>query len=281
MPLRRSATDPARYDLTGRVAVVTGGTKGLGLAIARLLGAHGATVVVGARTPGDAVARLADEGIEAHGLACDIGDWDDVVALADVALAHGGLDIWVNNAGSAGIYGPAHQVPPETFERLVRTNILGTFHGCRAALPVMLERGSGHVVNLYGRGATKPVPLQSAYASSKAWVRTFTRTVQQEVRGTGVQVHGFNPGLVMTDMLGDVTVAPGYEQKVNALPVVVGLWGQLPDVAAEPVLELVTGEAGEYRDLTPMRAVTRAARSVADGRLRKDRRMPMRVTVLE
>jgi hypothetical protein len=82
-------------------------------------------------------------------------------------------------------------------------------------------------------------------------------------------------------MLGDVTVAPGYEQKVNALPVVVGLWGQPPDVAAEPVLDLVTGEAGEYRDLTPMRAVTRAARSVADGRLRKDRRMPMRVTVLE
>ncbi|MGM0386773.1 MAG: SDR family oxidoreductase [Actinomycetota bacterium] len=281
MPSKRSAADPARYDLSGKVAVVTGGTKGLGLAIARLLGAHGTTVVVGARTLGDAVARLADEGLEAHGLACDVGRWEDVEALRDVALAHGGLDIWVNNAGSAGIYGPAHLVPPETFERLVRTNIMGTFHGCRAALPVLLERGSGHVVNLYGRGATKPVPLQSAYASSKAWVRTFTRTLQREVKDTGVYVHGFNPGLVMTEMLGDVTVAPGYEQKVQALPVVVGLWGQPPDVAAEPVLELVTGEDPEYRDLTPLRSMSRAARSVVDGRLRKDNRMPMRVTVLE
>lgn len=281
MPFTRSPSDPARYDLTGSVAVVTGGTKGLGLAIARLLGAHGATIVVGARNLGDAVARLADEGLDAHGLACDVGRWEDVEALRDVALARGGVDIWVNNAGSAGIYGPAHQVPPEVFERLVRTNIMGTFHGCRAALPVMLERGSGHVVNLYGRGATKPVPLQGAYASSKAWVRTFTRTVQQEVKGTGVHVHGFNPGLVMTEMLGDVTVAPGYEQKVNALPMVVGLWGQVPDVAAEPVLELVTGDTAEYRDLTPRRMLSRTARSVVDGRLRKDRRMPMRVTVLD
>ena len=97
----------------------------------------------------------------------------------------------------------------------------------------------------------------------------------------GVDVHARGNLVTLTGGVGDVTVAPGYEQKVTALPVVVGLWGQLPDVAAEPVLDLVTGEAGEYRDLTPGRALTRAARSVADGRLRKDRRMPMRVTVLE
>lgn len=271
-----------RHLLDGRVAVVTGGSRGLGFAIARLLASRGATVVIGARTGvDDAVARLTAHGLRAHGRACDVGVYADVERLRDAALTHGELDIWVNNAGAAGPYGPTHLVPPETFERVVRTNILGTFHGCRAALPGMIERGGGHVINLYGRGATRPVPLQNAYASSKAWVRVFTRTLQAELKGTGVHVHGFNPGLVTTDMLGHVTVVPGFEEKVTALPVVVGLWGQPPDVAARPVLDLVRGDAAEYRDLTPLRAVRRAACSVANGRLRKDRRMPLEVLVEE
>jgi len=279
-----ASAETNRHGLTGKVAVVTGGTKGLGFAIARHLGAAGATVVVGARNQtgvDDAVARLTAEGVMAYGLACDVGVYDDVVRLRDEALAHGGLDIWVNNAGASGPYGPTHLVSPESFARVVRTNILGTFHGSRAVLPGMIERGGGHLVNVYGRGDRKPVRLQNAYASSKTWVRSFTRTLQKELRGTGVRVQGFNPGLVMTEMLLDVAVAPGYEGKLTALPTVVGLWGQSPDDAARPILDLVTSDAPEYSDLTTARMMGRGVRSLATGRLRRDRLMPMTVNVAE
>jgi NAD(P)-dependent dehydrogenase (short-subunit alcohol dehydrogenase family) len=191
----------ARAPLHGRVAVVTGSTRGLGLAMARLLGRHGATVVLASRSDDHvraAVDLLRAEGLTVHGRRCDTGAMADVEALRDEALAHGMLDIWVNNAGTSGVYGPTASTPPEDFERVVRTNILGTFHGARTALPVFLAQGHGDLVNLYGQGDRGPVALQNAYASSKRWVRQFTETLQREAKGTGVRVHGFNPGLVMT-----------------------------------------------------------------------------------
>jgi len=118
------------------------------------------------------------------------------------------LDIWVNNAGASGVFGPTASTPVDDFTRVVRTNILGTFHGSRVALPVFLGQGSGDLVNVYGRGDQGPVALQNAYASSKRWVRQFTESLRLETKGTGVRVHGINPGLVMTDMLGHVTSRP-------------------------------------------------------------------------
>lgn len=269
--------------LAGRVAVVTGSTRGLGLAMARLLGHHGAAVVVASRSDADvaaAVARLRGEGITASGRRCDTAEWSDVESLRDESLALGTLDIWVNNAGAAGVYGPTASTPVDDFTRVVRTNILGTFHGSRVSLPVFLAQGHGDLVNVYGRGAEGPVALQNGYASSKRWVRQFTETLRAETRGTGVRVHGLNPGLVMTDMLGHVTCQPGYEQQMGALQVVVGLWGQHPDAAARPLLDLVTSDAAQFRDLTRRTTATRGVRNVLAGRLRRGNRMPLDVTVL-
>nr|NLI51236.1 SDR family oxidoreductase [Propionibacterium sp.] len=155
--------------LAGRVAVVTVSSRGLGLEFARLLGRHGATVVLTARTA-DAVARavagLSAEGIAAHGVAADVAEPAQVAAVRDEALGLGVLDIWVNNAGAAGVYGPTATSDPDVM-RVVRTNILGTYHGSRAALPVFLAQGHGDLVNLYGRGAEGPVPLQNAYARGR------------------------------------------------------------------------------------------------------------------
>jgi NAD(P)-dependent dehydrogenase (short-subunit alcohol dehydrogenase family) len=274
----------ARAPLHGRVAVVTGSTRGLGLAMARLLGRHGATVVLASRSDDHvraAVDLLRAEGLTVHGRRCDTGAMADVEALRDEALAHGMLDIWVNNAGTSGVYGPTASTPPEDFERVVRTNILGTFHGARTALPVFLAQGHGDLVNLYGQGDRGPVALQNAYASSKRWVRQFTETLQREAKGTGVRVHGFNPGLVMTDLLGRVTAQRGYEQRLGALQVVVGLWGQAPDDAARPLLHLVTTGAPEFRDLRGPTLVARGLRSLLTGRLRRASRMPLTVTVVD
>jgi NAD(P)-dependent dehydrogenase (short-subunit alcohol dehydrogenase family) len=270
--------------LAGRVAVVTGSSRGLGFAMAGLLGRRGASVVLASRSDADvatAVQRLRAEGVEASGLRCDMGELADVEALREEALAHGMLDIWVNNAGASGVFGPTASTPVEDFARVVRTNILGTFHGSRVALPVFLGQGHGDLVNVYGQGDRGPVALQNAYASSKRWVRQFTETLRAETKGTGVRVHGMNPGLVITDLLRSVTSQPGYQQRLGGLQVVVGLWGQTPDVAAEPLLRLVTSDADEFRDLTAATLVGRGIRNVLAGRLRRRNRMPMNVTVLD
>lgn len=276
--------DARRDMLAGRVAVVTGSSRGLGFAMARVLGRHGASVVLASRSEADvavAVERLRTEGIEASGRRCDMAELSDVEALREEALAHGTLDIWVNNAGASGVYGPTASTPVEDFARVVRTNILGTFHGSRVALPVFLGQGHGDLVNVYGQGDQGPVALQNAYASSKRWVRQFTETLRAETKNSGVRVHGMNPGLVITDMLGRVTSQPGYEQRLGGLQVVVGLWGQTPEVAAQPLLRLVTTDAAEFRDLTKATLVGRGIRSLLTGRLRRRNRMPMNVTVLD
>ena len=270
--------------LAGRVAVITGSSRGLGFAMADLLGRHGAAVVLASRSDADvaaAVERLRARGIEASGRRCDVADFTDVELLREEALAHGTLDIWVNNAGAPGVYGPTASTPVDDFARVVHTNILGTFHGARVALPVFLGQGHGDLVNMYGAGDRGPVALQNAYASSKRWVRQFTETLRAETRGTGVRVHGMNPGLVTTDLLGSVTSQQGYERRLSGLQVVVGLWGQTPDVAAQPLLLLVTSDAAEFRDLTRTTLVVRGIRSLLTGRLRRRNRMPMDVTVLD
>jgi NAD(P)-dependent dehydrogenase (short-subunit alcohol dehydrogenase family) len=262
--------------LRGRVAVVTGSTRGLGLAMARRLGQQGATVVLASRSDDDvvgAVERLLAEGIAASGRRCDTGELADVEALRDEALSRGTLDIWVNNAGTSGVFGPTASTPVDDFTQVVRTNILGTFHGSRVALPVFLGQGHGDLVNVYGRGDRGPVALQNAYASSKRWVRQFTETLRRETRGTGVRVHGMSSGLVITDL-------PGYEHRLAGLQVVVGLWGQNPDDAARPLLDLVTTDAAEFRYLTNAAMVTSGVRKVLAGSLRRANRMPLDVTVL-
>ena len=235
--------------------------------------------------PGDGVAEtvadLRAAGIRADGVEVDISDLAQVEALRDAALALGGLDLWINNAGASGVYGPAHLLPPEDFERVLDANVRGVFHGTRTAVRTMLEQGSGHVVNVWGKGSDRPVPMQSAYATSKAWNKMFTRTVRAELKGTGVELHGFDPGLVRTEMLAHVTVSPGMEDRVRALPVVVALWGQSPTDAARPVLRLVTGGRRDHRDLTPARVLGRGLRSVLRGDLRREHRMALEITVRE
>ncbi|MCB5292037.1 SDR family NAD(P)-dependent oxidoreductase [Arthrobacter sp. SO3] len=270
--------------LRGRVAVVTGSTRGLGFAMARLLGHQGAAVVLASRSDVDvaaAVERLHAEGIEVSGRRCDTGELADVEALRDEALSRGTLDIWVNNAGTSGVFGPTASTPVDDFTRVVRTNILGTFHGSRVALPVFLGQGHGDLVNVYGQGDHGPVALQNAYASSKRWVRQFTETLRLETKGTGVRVHGMNPGLVVTDMLGHVTSQRGYEHRLGGLQVVVGLWGQTPDDAARPLVDLVTSDAAEFKFLSKTTLVTRGVRNVLAGRLRRANRMPLDVTVMD
>ncbi len=226
--------------LDGKTAVITGSSRGLGLAIALAFAQAGAKVVLAARSEAtllQAVEQLKSQGYEAPGVVCDTAVLQEVEMLANKAVAaFGRLDIWVNNAGVSGPYGTTISVSPERFKRVVDTNILGTYYGSHVAMQIFLAQGSGKLINLLGRGADGPVPFQNAYASSKAWVKSFTKALAKEYAKSGVEVMSFNPGLTITEMLTQVEVIPGFEKSVAPLATVMQIWGNLPEMPAQKAL---------------------------------------------
>lgn len=230
--------------LKDKVAVITGGSRGLGLAIAQTYARAGAKVVIASRTPhavGLAVDSLRASGYRATGLACDVADMAQVEALAQHAIqTFGRMDIWVNNAGLSAPYGPTVHIPRRDFMTVINTNIIGTYNGSIVAMRHFLAQKSGKLINLLGRGDKGSIALQNAYSSSKVWVRNFTKTLANEYRNSGVDIFGFNPGLVRTEMLSNVHAVVGYEEQMNPLRFVAMLWGNDADVPAEKALWLAS-----------------------------------------
>jgi glucose 1-dehydrogenase len=187
------------------------------------------------------VDALRAAGGQAAGMACDVGDLTQVAALRDLALARfGRLDVWINNAGVSGVYGPTLGVPIDTFENIFRTNMLGVYYGSIVALQHFVGQRRGKLINMLGAGDRGVRPLQNAYGSSKVWVGSFTKTLAQEYRNAGVEIIAFNPGLVITEMLSEVEVVPGYEDAVQPLRTVVQLWGNPPAVPAQRAVWLAS-----------------------------------------
>ena len=230
--------------LEGKVAVVTGASRGLGLAIAKALAESGAAVCIGSRSAeatARAVASLAAGGARAVGRACDVSDPEAVEALADLAESSlGPIDFWVNNAGLSAPYGPTAHLPIGALRAVVDTNIAGTMNGSVVALRRFLPRAGGKLVNLLGRGDDGAIPLQNLYSSSKVWVRNFTRALAKEYAGSGVGIFAFNPGLVLTDMLSRIEAVRGHEGKLRPLAVVKALWGSPAEVPAARVVALLS-----------------------------------------
>jgi NAD(P)-dependent dehydrogenase (short-subunit alcohol dehydrogenase family) len=230
--------------LKDKVAVITGGSRGLGLAIAQAYARAGAKVVIASRmlrAVTQAVDSLRASGYQAEGLACDVADMTQVEALAQHAIqTFGRIDIWVNNAGLSAPYGPTAHIPSSVFLTVINTNIIGTYNGSVVAMRYFLAQKSGKLINLLGRGDTGSIPLQNAYSSSKVWVRNFTKILAAEYKDSGVDVFGFNPGLVKTDMLSNVHAVKGYEEQMNPLRFVAMLWGNEADVPAAKALWLAS-----------------------------------------
>lgn len=230
--------------LSGKAAVITGSTRGLGLAIAKAYAQEGAAVVVSSRTAGavnTVVRDLRAAGHQATGLAIDVAQVDQVKRLAEHAVAtYGHFDVWINNAGVSAAYGPTMGVPMEQFVQVVQTNILGTYYGSWVAMQHFLASDRGKLINLIGAGARKPLPMQNAYGSSKAWVRTFTLALAKGYKQTGVGVFLFQPGLVDTDMLRQIDVVPGYEQRLNVFPTIIRMWSNPPETPADKAVWLAS-----------------------------------------
>ncbi len=231
--------------LSGKVAVVTGASRGLGLAIASLFAHEGASVVLSARSARNIeqnAAALRDEGYTTVPFVCDVSDPQQLEALARFTInTYGHFDIWVNNAGTGGPYGPTFDLAADDFMCVLRTNMFGVYHGSLLAMRHFLPRNSGKLINILGQGAQKPAPNQNAYGSTKAWIRVFTLALAKEYRQSGVGVYLLQPGLMDTDLLTDVVTFPDYEERLrNIMPVLVRAGGKKPEVVARKALWLAS-----------------------------------------
>jgi NAD(P)-dependent dehydrogenase (short-subunit alcohol dehydrogenase family) len=204
--------------LSGRGAVITGASQGLGRAIAaRFVGAGASVLLVARGQPPLEEARaelasLADGPGQRVGIA--VGDVSDPAACAEVAEAARellpNLCILVNNAGVYGPIGPLEEVDWAAWEDAVRINLFGTVLMCRAVIPLLRARGYGKIVNLSGGGATAPLPRFTAYAAAKAAVVRLTETLAVELRDAGIDVNAVAPGSLNTRLLDQVLAAgPG------------------------------------------------------------------------
>lgn len=190
------------FDLTGKVAIVTGASKGIGESMARALAAFGAKVVVSSRKQEavDAVAeRIRQDGGSATALAAHAGSAADLHALVDHAVAeHGGVDIVVNNAAANPVFGPIVNTDEAVFDKIMAVNVKGPLELGKKAFPIMAERGGGSVINISSIGGLKPEPMLGIYSVSKAALISLSKVLAAEWGAAGVRVNAVCPGLVQT-----------------------------------------------------------------------------------
>lgn len=218
-------------NLNGKVAIVTGSTKGIGRAIAETLAREGMNLCVSARNEGEverAVSELGDAGEgSVTGVVCDVRDYDEVRALFEHTVAEfGGVDVLVNNAG-VGLFKSVEEMTPEDFRTVLETNLNSVFYCCHEAIPLMRMGGSGgYIINISSLAGANPHPRMAAYNASKFALNGFSEALMQEVRHDRIKVSYIMPGSVNTHFGGDV---PSEEQS----------WQLQPADVARVVLDLL------------------------------------------
>ena len=191
----------------GKVAIITGGTRGIGRAIAEAFVREGINVCIGARKI-EEVEQVVRElggvgGGDVTGAACDVRVQEEVEALVAHAVEElGGVDVLVNNAG-IGQFKTVEEMSPEEFRAILETNLFGVFYGCHAAIPEMKKRGGGYIINISSLAGANPHPRMAAYNASKFGLNGFSEALMQEVRHDGIKVSYVMPGSVNTEFGGD------------------------------------------------------------------------------
>jgi NAD(P)-dependent dehydrogenase (short-subunit alcohol dehydrogenase family) len=200
-----SSSIAATESLNGRTAIVTGGSRGIGLAIARRLASAGARVVIAARTGADAeraAAVVAGEHGEALAIACDVRDASDVAGLvASTREAFGRIDVVINNAGISPRHAEPQELTEDDWDAILDTNLKGAFLLSKAAAEAdLIPRGRGVIINIASIAGVMPIALESAYCASKAGMIGLTKALALDWARYGIRVHAVVPGYIATEM---------------------------------------------------------------------------------
>ena len=187
--------------MQGKVVVITGASRGIGAAAARVFAAAGARVALLARSTGAVEGLAAEIGPQALAMGCDVADAQAVEAAVDAVVARWGrLDVLVNNAGVIDPIARLAEADAADWSRAIDVNLKGVFHGIRAAVPVMRAQGGGTVITVSSGAATNPLEGWSSYCASKAGALMLTRALHLEEGGHGIRALGLSPGTVATEM---------------------------------------------------------------------------------
>ena len=188
-------------NLENKVAVITGGTKGIGFAIAESLVKSGASVFICGRTKielQDAIAELSKHG-KAGGEVCDVRIEDQVrQMLEECERLYGGVDVLVNNAGTVVFGKTVEELTGDEFRLVLETNLFGAFYACHHAIPMLKRRGGGYIINISSLAGQNPIPKLASYNASKFGLNGFTEAMMQEVRQDDIKVSYICPGSVNT-----------------------------------------------------------------------------------
>lgn len=216
-------------NFTGKVALITGGSRGIGYAIAEQFGARGVKVAITGTSQGNldrAKAALAAKGIAVEAIVADVRDRAQVQAMVDrTVAAFGGLDILVNNAG-VGRFVHAADMTVEQWHEVIDTNLTGVFYCCSAALPHLRARKGGYILNISSLAGKNNFVGGSAYCASKAALNAFSEALMMEVRQEGIRVSYVMPGSVSTEFGGRT-------------PTAAEAWKLTADDVAQVVVDLV------------------------------------------
>jgi NAD(P)-dependent dehydrogenase (short-subunit alcohol dehydrogenase family) len=192
-------------DMTNKVVLITGASRGIGAATGRAFADAGAKVALVARSSDEIEALAAEIGKNAIGLTCDVSIYGDVQdAVSKTEATFGPLDVFIGNAGTLGPISHLSDADPEAWGTTIDVNLNGVFNGMRAVMPDMIKRGHGTIISVSSGAAHGPLEAWSSYCSSKAGAYMLTRCADNEARDKGLRILGLSPGTVATDMQRDI-----------------------------------------------------------------------------